>query len=115
MTLSRPIQLLVGAATLLPIVYMVYFIVSMSSSVATRNGGPDDFDFLFRLHLGTMLLTFSLLIFYIVYLFRTARVPQDKKALWAVVLFMGNMFAMPVFWFIYVWRDPMPEAKSVDL
>ena len=115
MRLSRPIQLLVGAATLLPIVYMVYFFVAMSSSIATRHGGPDDFDLLFRLHLGTMLLIFALLIFYIVYLFRTTRVSQDKKALWAVVLFMGNMFAMPVFWFLYVWRDPTPEAKSVDL
>ncbi len=110
MKLSQPAKFIVGALTLLPIAYMVYFIVSMASSVGTRTGGPDDFDLLFRLHLGTMLLTFSLMIFYIVYLFRTSRVPQDKKALWAVVLFMGNMFAMPVFWFLYIWQDSKPDA-----
>lgn len=109
MKLSRPVKLIVGVMTLLPFVYMVYFMVSMASSMKTNASGPDDFDMLFRLHLGTMLLTFSLMIFYIVYLFRTSKVPQDKKALWAVVLFMGNMFAMPVFWLLYIWQDSKPD------
>ncbi len=95
---------------MLPLGYMVYFMMSIASSIGSETGGLDDFDLMFRLHLGTMLLTFSLLIFYIVYLFRTSSVPQDKKALWAVVLFMGNMFAMPVFWFLYVWQDSQPDA-----
>lgn len=110
MKLSQPVKLIVGALTLLPFAYMVYFFVSMVSAVGTESGGLDNFDLMFRLHLGTMLLIFALMIFYIVYLFRTPRVPQDKKALWAVVLFMGNMIAMPVFWFLYVWRDSKPGA-----
>jgi hypothetical protein len=47
----------------------------------------------------------ALLIFYIVYLFRTDRVASDKKALWAVVLLMGHVVAMPIFWFFYIWRS----------
>jgi hypothetical protein len=35
--------------------------------------------------------------------FRTDRVPADKKALWAVVLFLGNFFAMPFYWYFYIW------------
>ncbi len=37
------------------------------------------------------------------YLFKTDVVPQDKKALWAVVLFLGNMISMPIFWYLYIW------------
>jgi hypothetical protein len=25
--------------------------------------------------------------------------------LWAVVLFLGNMIAMPVFFYLYIWPD----------
>ncbi len=57
-------------------------------------------------HILTMFLMFALTAFYIVYLFRTDRVAQDKKALWAVVLFFANVFAFPVFWYLYIWKEP---------
>jgi hypothetical protein len=38
-------------------------------------------------------------------------VPNDKKALWAAVLFFGNMVALPVYWYLYIWREP-PSAAS---
>jgi EamA domain-containing membrane protein RarD len=59
----------------------------------------------------TILWTFALLAIYVRLLFKTERVPTDKKTLWAVVLFLGNMLAMPVFWYLYVWREPESEAK----
>jgi hypothetical protein len=52
----------------------------------------------------------ALMAFYIVNVFRNDRVDKDKKALWAVVLFMGNMIAMPIYWYLYIWR----EAPAVD-
>jgi hypothetical protein len=70
-----------------------------------------EFDFLFRLHLANMLLMFALLIAYMVYLFKTKHVANDKKALWAVVLFMGNFVSMPIFWFLYGWR-PLKNGKT---
>ncbi len=44
-----------------------------------------------------MALMLGLTVFYIVHVFRTDRVPADKKALWAVVLFLGNLLAMPFY------------------
>jgi hypothetical protein len=55
---------------------------------------------------------FGLIAFYILFLFKTDRVPQDKKALWAAVLLLGNMLAMPVFFFLYVWPDEWPKHKA---
>jgi hypothetical protein len=55
---------------------------------------------------------FGLIAFYIVFLFKTDRVPQDKKALWAAVIFLGNMVAMPVFFYFYVWPEQWPRTKA---
>ena len=50
-----------------------------------------------------MALIVGLLVFYITHLFRTDSVANDKKALWAIVLFLGNVIAMVVYWFLYIW------------
>ena len=109
----RPIAALLGALTAVPLLYIGYFFwiaSQLMGSSASAPGHVDEFNQLFARHIGTMLLTFALLAFYIPYLFRTSRVPQEKKTLWAVVLFMGNMIAMPVFWYHYVWK---PSASQV--
>jgi hypothetical protein len=66
---------------------------------------------LFGMHCFTIFLSFVLMAIYIYHLFNTERVPNDKKALWAVVLFLGAFFAMPVYWYLYIWCD---VAKPVS-
>lgn len=44
------------------------------------------------LHFLTMTITFVLMVIYVVYLFRTDRVAKESKALWAVVLILGNIW-----------------------
>jgi hypothetical protein len=115
MRLNRFTALLIAVLTLAPWAYFVYFLsrfiptfaaMSSSSPPAPPNQFFEDFDLLFRLHLLVMLLIVALMAFYIFHLFRTDRVPSDKKALWAVVLFLGNLLAMPVYWYLYMWpRD----------
>lgn len=122
LSLSKPIKLLVGALTLWPILYMFVFFAFIAASVfsmprsggtAGHSGGPPvEFMLLFAAHLGTMLMMFGLIAFYIVYLFKTDRVAQDKKALWATVIFFGNLVAMPVFFYLYVWPDEWPRAAT---
>jgi len=46
-----------------------------------------------------------MIIIYIIHIFKTEKVPQDKKALWAVVIFLGNMIAMPIYWYLYIWKQ----------
>jgi len=104
MKLTRSAALLVGVLTLAPLVYIVYFttylIPKLMSATAAGGIAPDEFNrtfqAVFRIHLVAILLVFLLVAFYIVYLFRTDRVQGEKKALWAVVLFLGNLLAMPV-------------------
>lgn len=107
-------KIVLGLATFWPIVYVfafsTFFIVNLLLIITKRiPGNPIFFSsyvWLFVLHLITMLWMITLLVIYIVNLFNNDRVEQDKKALWAVVLFFGNMIAMPIYWYLYIWREP---------
>jgi hypothetical protein len=51
-----------------------------------------------------MLVTFALLALYVVHAFKTDRLASDKKVLWVIVLFLGNLVAFPIYWYLYMWR-----------
>jgi hypothetical protein len=112
MALSRSLKILIGVLTAWPVFYMLLFFAFVLTSMfwmrafpESASGMPVGFFVLMALHVGTMLSMIALTAFYIVYLFKTDRVTGDKKALWAVVLFLGNVFAMPVFFYLYVWPE----------
>ncbi len=118
--MTRPLALVIALLTLAPWAFIVFFFVTFSTVFAQAQtvqtgGGPSNeffrnFDRIFHLQLlGTGWIV-ALLIFYIVHLFRTSRVPSDKKALWAVVLLLAHLFAMPVYWYFYIW--PKPNAGA---
>ena len=111
MKLTKNKKIFIGILTLWPILYMFLFIFFVFGMIfidmhsPNIKGPPASFSILFALHFFTIIYMFALIGFYIYYLFKTDRVPKDKKALWAVVIFLGNMFAMPVFWFLYIWKE----------
>ena len=102
-----------------PFLYMIFFMCTISGMMMSgfsggehSSGPPAIMMIIFPLHFLTMLELFALLVIYIVHLFNTHRVPQDKKALWAVVLFLGNMIAMPIYWYLYIWKEPKQSTPE---
>ncbi len=123
--MSKFTKLLLAATTVFPFLYMIFFMTAMFylTVFASRDPMIEDgampalFMVIFPLHLLTMLLIMGLTVFYMVNVFRNERVDKDKKVLWAVVLFMGNMIAMPIYWYLYIWRDggeaaTLPNARN---
>ncbi len=115
--MRRPAKVLLGIATLLPLLLLgLHFVLFMGMflSAATGHpppggdqGGPPPLFFaLFGLTCLNMVVLVALLVFYMVDLFRNPRVPDNPRVLWAVVLFFGAPLAMPVYWFLYIWREP---------
>jgi hypothetical protein len=114
-------KLLLGLATLWPFAYLVlFFVVTFATELfmpGSRHqpGPPPLIALILPLHFFTMLVVLALLIFYIVNVFKNVRVEKDKKVLWAIVLFMGSMIAMPIYWYLYIWKSapifsyPNPE------
>ena len=111
---TTKILLLIG--TLWPVVYMFvfmgfFFFEFMTIQNQPSGGPPTGFFIFFGLHLFTMMWMMALTVIYIVNIFRNERVTQDKKALWAVVIFLGNMIAMPIYWYLYIWKEPAPPEQ----
>jgi energy-coupling factor transporter transmembrane protein EcfT len=120
MNIAKPGKITLLILTVLPIFYMLFFMafifITMVTTISTSKAPSKDmFDFfpvLFIMHFAIILVSFGLIAFYIYYLFKTDRVEKDKKALWAVVLLLGSFFAMPVFWYLYIWREPQSVLAS---
>ncbi|MFH0953613.1 MAG: hypothetical protein V1873_04720, partial [Verrucomicrobiota bacterium] len=120
--MKRGPALVLAAFTIWPIVYISLMLILMYATVMTGRdylpvGGTDQnsFKILFNLHLLTMLDIGVLFVIYLRYLFNSRNVPHAKRGLWAVVLFCANALAMPVFWYLYIWkpirgREPGPSA-----
>jgi len=110
--MQKSTKIFLGAATLWPVIYMFIFMLFVVSSVffapSDGNAFPAAFLVIFALHLLTMLLGLALTVFYIVDVFRNERVEKDKKPLWAVVIFLGSMIAMPIYWYLFIWKEPSP-------
>lgn len=112
--MSKSVKIMWVLLTLLPIAYFIYFICFVSSFDQSQPTAELDAQLknIFRLHIISMSLMAALIISYVVYLFKSGVVPKDKRVLWAVVLIAGNMFAMPFFWFFYVWRAPAKQIAG---
>src|SRR4030095_5425561 len=118
-------KILLGIATVWPFCYMIFFFLFMVSSFFLARAGGDSaiepsFLLIVPLHFLTMLVITALTVFYIVNVFRNERVDKDKKVLWTIVLLMGSMIAMPIYWYLYIWSDspaaanPKPQLGSAD-
>ena len=108
--MKKPTKVFLGLLTLWPFAYLILFFFVIVSTIVfapgTGEAGPPPLiALILPLHLLTMLLVMALMVFYIVNVFKNNRVDKDKKVLWAVVLFLGSMLAMPVYWYIYIWKD----------
>ena len=117
--MSKSKALVLGGLTLWPIAYMVLFMCVMFTQVVLMGFAdkppsgemPTLIKIIFPLHFLTMIWVFVLVAIYIRHIFKTDAVPQDKKALWAVVIFLGNMVAMPVYWYLYIWKKCPDDGK----
>ena len=102
-------KLLLGLVTLWPFAYVILFFVVIAAEFFMPGSGepgpPPLIALIVPLHLLTMLVILALMVFYIVNVFKNNRVENDKKALWAIVLFMGGMIAMPIYWYMYIWKE----------
>ena len=59
----------------------------------------------------TLLWIIGLLAFYLVHLFRAKIVDGEKRMLWAIVLLIGNVITIPIYWYRYI-RQSTPPSKG---
>lgn len=116
--MSKTAKLLLGLVTIWPFAYMILFFITIVSLAFFGRGSepavgpPPLIALILPLHLLTMLVIMALTVFYMVNVFRNERVVKDQKVLWAVVLFLGNVLAMPIYWYLYIWKEASPAVAA---
>lgn len=117
--MGKPARLLIGILTIIPIAYICLFfgafvllVLSESYGKASNRHAARYMPALFLTLFGVMPLMYGLITFYIVRIFKSNRMSENKKLLWALAIFMGSPVAMPIFWFVHVWRDPAESSGT---
>ncbi len=111
--MSRPAKILLVLATVAPLVSyalitVVFVAVTLRFQASTSTAPPPEVLLVMAAHGLNLLWVLGLIAFYIANVFKNPRIAPDYKALWAVVIFLGNVSAMPVYWYQYIWREPEP-------
>jgi hypothetical protein len=46
-----------------------------------------------------------LFLIFMIYLGRMKNIDNGKKWLWRGLMFFGNVIAIPIFWYLYIWKE----------
>ena len=121
LAMSRPMKLLLGSATLVPLVLLIYLLVTIASFLfgVLDNGGsvaaPRLADVLRELLTVQWIMVASFVVLLCVYLWhllvhRAGRELAGQTPLWVLGLMFAPMFAMPIYWYTKVWHEPASAA-----
>ncbi len=125
------LKIILGITTLWPIVYFPTLLLSMYLSLIILFGNLENIIpfyssvryYIFNLYVmsvvvflyPTIILTIILSFIYIIIVYKNRRISNKQKALWAVILFFGNLITMPIYWYRYIRKEPKqnqaPEKK----
>jgi len=114
---TKTTRILIGVATAWGPIYLVLFLAFFATtffsivSPQLVKRMPVAFMAIFPLHCLTILLSFALIAVYIVHAVRNEKLTQEMRIVWILILFMGNMLAFPVYWWIYL-RPTTPPAHA---
>ena len=109
--MNKPVKIALGLASVWPILYGVLFFTMVIGTIfsaqrdAPPAGFPVAFGILMVLHLLTILLSLGLMVFYIVRIVREPRHDPEKRIIWILLLVFAGWAAMPVYWYLYIWRE----------
>lgn len=131
MTLSKPVKILIGIATIWYTVYLLAMIVGIVFLlgyiiVALAAGGESveglrtfliqmlSLEIMLPIHLLSLLLEVGLLVFYLVHTIRNTGASDSMR----IVLGLGHLFlpfvAMPIYYYLYFWREEPPVWAAAN-
>jgi hypothetical protein len=121
--MSKSKKISLGFLTILPLLYLFTFMVFFISMILTidkqpaSSGMPTVILAMMIAHVLMMLLMICLITFYIIHSFNNQMIQQDKKVLWTILIFMGSFISMPIYWYLFIWKDsamPVNSGKSAQ-
>ncbi len=123
--MKKPAKIVLCVLSFMPIILFVLLFFSFFYMVintphmhpafgpcnAHRPGPPTGFIIFFIFDILIMLFNFGLIIFYIIHLL-SSRASTSEKIAWTLLLLFLNFLAFPVYWYLYVWKEPKPTVPE---
>jgi hypothetical protein len=104
-----------GIASVAPLVLQAAYSVVLFVTLAATDFNEDEPTWLwiamFVVIALSVLGAWAMLAYYIVLLFRVEPADDSKRTLWIVLLLMLQGLALPVFWFLFIWREESLAPK----
>jgi hypothetical protein len=121
--MSRSKKLFLGLLAAWTPIYMVIFLVWWALMFwSFDQGGPQppneqffaSFAVIAVLHAGTMLSAFGQMFCYLYHaLTKNDAIDPNMKVVWVIALFFVSMIAIPLYWLLYIWREPEASVAKV--
>ena len=106
--INRLVAIVLLLVTLLPMAALFYTYATMTTAPFSDNNFAAFQSFIIPYAVSV----FILILGYVAYIAKTNRVPKDKKMLWVIAIVTFHVFAMLVFWFNYIWRQPYSHSDT---
>jgi len=109
--MNRQTKIILGVASFWPLCWILILFAFLFLMALTDELFQDDTARthlflllpLYMLLVVTVLDILALLVIYAIDLIRNPGLDNEKKALWVAVLVLAPFFAMPAYWYLYVW------------
>lgn len=105
--MNKPLKIFLGLLTLLPWLYMVYFVQFAFKFLDANSVEESDalFEQMLTPHVLVTTMSLILLAIFIVHIVKNNQLDETKKLIWVLVVLFGNMIGMPVYWYMHIWRN----------
>ncbi len=122
--MSKGQKIFLGILSFLPVFFIFAFIVAMIFVVrdVVANGEPDPSVFagflpFFILIALSSLLSFALLIYYIIHAVNNTRISSNERIVWILVFIFAGIIGLPIYWYMRVWKEEPnnpPATNNAD-
>lgn len=106
--MSKSKKILLGIATIFPIIYIIIFSTIIILSIFTYTIDLDViFIYLIIAHIFTIIFTMALIVSYIIHVLKNTMISyKSEKIILSILILFFNVIAMPIYYYIYILKKP---------
>ena len=113
MRMNRFLAVLLGLLSVLPLAAVPLFMNVLFPQMQTPRS-PRSAAAMFESNL-LILAGMLVVAIFVAFVWRSRRVPQAKKRMWSSAIIVGSLFTIPVFWYLYIWKDrPLEKRPTLE-
>lgn len=119
--MSKSRRLLIGILSFLPLVLLVFYVVLFFHFFLTifhNMQEPDVFPPMLVEHMLQIvgvavfigICTLALKIYFIIHAVNHTAIDSSERVVWILVFIFAGMIGYPVYWYLRIWKMPLPGA-----